>query len=626
MLTEDEVRQQAKKVLNFNDDEQAISDTGQLTTFNQLGDKLNINEWKGISDKPDGWYLPKNPTKPALILEAKSSDKDLEAVAADEVKKNMLIALKHYQNVMGITYNGKDVRVYRNEEAGSSTLVEAQLAQELQDKEYYIRVFTDRPVDVNKIYNLTSRINNTLHFKFGIKNLYDRMIFTAGALVAVRYGATLHPDDDYDTLQTSIISKLNKSLEPALQQNLKLNTVIDVFRDIQTNFDPGQDALRSFVENVNEISKSINSSHWRGEDVMAIFFNEFNRYKAKSDNGQVFTPQHIANFMYRLIGIDKDDSVLDGTCGSGTFLTNSMSNMITAAGGVDTAKAKEIMQHQLYGIEFDKTIFSLACANMMIHKDGKTNLALLDAMTPEAAKWIRDKSWTDDRNHELKKYHITKVLMNPPYERKYKPIKILNNVLDNVPKGTDAAILLPDHKLEKETHKDVKQLLEHNQLLKIIKLPKETFSEGVSVSIFIFKTGQTTNPEDGIFTCEIKSDGLETVKNQGRQDVNNKWPEIEDFWVQTIKRQDTNADESCQWITPDIGNFQKLSYPTPLAPFEIFEEDFKKTAIDYLMYEQGIDFSAFSTNLTDAAIYNGKIADNDKVVTISVEKGDKSHE
>ncbi len=98
----------------------------------------------------------------------------------------------------------------------------------------------------------------------------------------------LDPDDDYNVLQTSILSKLNKSLEPSLKQNLKLNNVIEVFVIFKRIFDPGQEAIKTFVNNINKISQSINSSHWRGEDVMAIFFNEFNKYKAKSDNGQVF--------------------------------------------------------------------------------------------------------------------------------------------------------------------------------------------------------------------------------------------------------------------------------------------------------------------------------------------------
>ena len=444
------------------------------------------------------------------------------------------------------------------------------------------------------------------------------MIFTAGALVAVRYGLKLHSDMDYTTLQSSIISTLNKSLEPSKMQNIKVDTIVDVFRDIRSNYDPGAEAIKIFVDNVNAISENVNSSHWRGEDVMAIFFNEFNRYKGKSDNGQVFTPQHIANFMYRLINISPQDSVFDGTCGSGTFLTNSMSNMITAVGGPDTNEAIEIKQHRLYGIEFDKTIYALACANMMIHKDGKTNLELADAMSDDAAHWMHDLNY--DEHNNLNKYHITKVLMNPPYERKYKPIKILNNVFNNMPKGTDAAVLLPDHKLEKESKKQVKELLTNNKLTKIIKLPEETFSKGVSVSIFIFKLGEPTDPDDGIFTCEIKEDGLETVKNQGRQDIKHRWPKIEDFWVKTIKRQDTSADKSCQWITPDLKNCENLSYPVKMPPFSISEEDFMRTVMNYEMFKQGIDTKELEDKLIDKVMYQSKVQDNQDSISIELQK------
>ena len=46
---------------------------------------------------------------------------------------------------------------------------------------------------------------------------------------------------------------------------------------------------------------------------MGIFFNEFNRYKKKSESGQVFTPEHITSLMYRLIDVHQDDRVLDQT-------------------------------------------------------------------------------------------------------------------------------------------------------------------------------------------------------------------------------------------------------------------------------------------------------------------------
>ena len=50
-LTEDEVRDSAKKILGFDNLSDGVrADVGQLTTFNELG-------FKGVSDKPDGWYL-----------------------------------------------------------------------------------------------------------------------------------------------------------------------------------------------------------------------------------------------------------------------------------------------------------------------------------------------------------------------------------------------------------------------------------------------------------------------------------------------------------------------------------------------------------------------------------------
>ena len=42
---------------------------GQLTTFIQLGSKLGTTDFVGISDKPDGWYLPFNQNEAAIVLE-----------------------------------------------------------------------------------------------------------------------------------------------------------------------------------------------------------------------------------------------------------------------------------------------------------------------------------------------------------------------------------------------------------------------------------------------------------------------------------------------------------------------------------------------------------------------------
>lgn len=69
-----------------------------------------------------------------------------------------------------------------------------------------------------------------------------------------------------------------------------------------------------------------------------FFFNEFNRCKKSS--WADFTPEHITDFHVSDSCVNKDDKVLDATCGSGGFLVKAMANMIFEAGGAQTNKAK----------------------------------------------------------------------------------------------------------------------------------------------------------------------------------------------------------------------------------------------------------------------------------------------
>lgn len=89
----------------------------------------------------------------------------------------------------------------------------------LQNKEYYLSLFNKNKIDKQKIYSITKKINDCLHVEFGIKNLYHRMIFTACALVAKRYGASLFKGMNYQTFHTCIHSTLAKSLEDSRRQN-----------------------------------------------------------------------------------------------------------------------------------------------------------------------------------------------------------------------------------------------------------------------------------------------------------------------------------------------------------------------------------------------------------------------
>ena len=205
--------------------------------------------------------------------------------------------------------------------------------------------------------------------------------------------------------------------------------------------------------------------------------------------------------------------------------------------------------------------------------------------------------------------------MNPPFETKYGCMDIVNNVLDNVPAGTMCAFILPDKKLEKEKSKG-KKFLKNHTLLKIVKLPEKTFDAGVTTSVFVFETGVPQGNKD-IVGYYIEDDGLETVKNQGRQDIKNRWNTIENYWIKAIRNGEDKKYHTKQIIKPT----EHLSYQMPENEFEIYEEDFIKTMMDYEMFKQGIDVKEFGEQLLNKVLYASEVKGKNDKVNISLQGG-----
>lgn len=281
MRTEDEVRDSAKLVLGFDKTEDGVQQgTGQITTFNQLG-------FRGCNDKPDGWYLPDDASKPAIILETKS---ETEGVSKEkhvkELFKNIDVVAKKYSKTIGILYSGSAIRVFKNKIELSDA------SKRLENKDYYIRLCTSQKLDSNYIFEITQKINNSLHFKFGMTDLQDRMIFTACALVAQRYnpqnGLQKLKDMDYSTFHNWIYSALSKALEEDKKQNNKLDVLLEEYASVRLLRRIRKPSTISSTMSARLPTSSIPITGMV-RDVMAIFFNEFNRYRGKAQAGQVFS-------------------------------------------------------------------------------------------------------------------------------------------------------------------------------------------------------------------------------------------------------------------------------------------------------------------------------------------------
>lgn len=564
-LTEDKVRDKLKELVGC--------EVGQQTTFKELGfTKWDIQHLENEEDqknalncRPDGWYIIDEHNF-CLVAEVKASNCKLDQNVKNQLFKYMRIASTRFKRIIGIAYNGDDFLCYKN-----MNLIDEKIPNNVN---HYLKMFLDKTIDKNLIYLKTKEINDILHFKLGVNVLNNRMVLTSCILVAKSLNCSLSTFDNICHVKQKVIDHLYSFFKNNgyLKGNNKLNYLIDKLKgidfDLELSKEKDRDVVYQLLEAIDNISECINSTNWRGEDVMAIFFNEFTRYKGKSEHGQVFTPEHIASLMFKIADISHKNNVLDACCGSGTFLVKAMAYMINEVNN-NVELVIDIKQNRLFGIEMDKSVFSLACANMLIHKDGKSNIECLDSKDKEASEWIKSKK-------------ISKVLMNPPYEKKNKPFEIIENVLNSVEIGADCLFLLPNAKLRTNINR-ANKLLKKHRITHIIKLPDifQGMASTGDICIFKFKAHYPQNNEK-IIGFHIPEDGLETVKNQGRQDINEKWSnELEPYWVNAIKTNEDQRYNTKKIIDPN----EYLEYPDDFEEQDLFKEDFEKVILDRILFE-----------------------------------------
>jgi hypothetical protein len=60
----------------------------------------------------------------------------------------------------------------------------------------------------------------------------------------------------------------------------------------------------------------------------------------------------------------------------------------------------------------------------------------------------------------------------------------------------------------------------------------------------------------------------------------------------------------------------------PKKPFEIYEEDFAKTVMEYLMFQENIDVKTFSENIANKVLYASKVTQQNDQIQITIKQQD----
>ena len=391
-----------------------------------------------------------------------------------------------------------------------------------------------------------SSLNNIFHEKMHIKDT-ERSLFFAGLMIALKdktFKNTYHsidaPNNDgvanlleAHNLNKAIIDAISNQISSKVNNLSKEYNWRDRFSFIMNVDYP----LSDYIDVIEKIEKTIFVPFQNDEkqDILGRAYKIFLSRAGKVDNKNIIlTPDHIKELMVRLARLNIDDVVLDTCTGSGGFLMESMEVLIELAKN-DSSLIDRIQKKQLIGFELDPTLFALACSNMFLHGDGRTNLIFGSSLFDETIP--NDKKAID----YIKGLKPTKCIINPPYE-KNAPILFTKQALELLEPNGKLIIIMPTPTLKRNVGGLTEQVLSIAKLDFVIKMPANLFAEqkrAVNTSIFCF-TKTPHNQSDLVSFYNMEDDGHVSVQHKGRVDKKGLWEGIADNVVACLNHSAEN--------------------------------------------------------------------------------------
>lgn len=495
----------------------------------------------------------------AVVVEAKATNHRLAEVETQFYATNNLLQ----KDIIGIAVSGQShgtMRVsYYFRDCKAGTIVELETPRDaLLNIEELAKLYTKSKYgDTTSTENLVSvlkELNNKFH-KDGKVRASDRSLFFSGLMIALNnrdfrdtYKNKAAPSKDEVASTHAVVLEshhLNDAIIRAISAQLssKINNLSKQFSwEDKFSFIKNIDySLRDYKAIIGIVEDRIFRPFKNDEkqDILGRAYKIFLSRAGKAENKNIIlTPDHIKALMVKLACLTRDDVVLDTCTGSGGFLMESMETMVSMANG-DPVKVESIKERQLIGFEIDSVLFALACSNMFLHGDGKTNLlyrsSLLNSDTGGSVN-----STDADLLRYIHGMKPTKVIINPPYENN-NSFMFTRQAIEYLEPNGKLVVIMPTPTLSQNEGVRVNELLKHAQLDFVIEMPDGLFSEQtrkVNTSIFGF-TKTPHNARKKVLFYSLGDDGLVSVQHKGKLDLHGKWPGIESKVLEAVSNKST---------------------------------------------------------------------------------------
>lgn len=471
--------------------------------------------------------------------------------------------------------------------------------------EYYVRNVLEEATDVERTTEQILKDAAELHEylrTYGSLKDQDKPLVVSGILLAL--DEIEHGGFSIDSLKGDNVNTDGKKIYEAIRNRLQRSAVgPDVKHDKlmaefaiihtsarlnETDARLGKTPLKFYTEFLyDRIFRSIKYQS-TSEDFIGRFYGEFMSYSGGDGQtlGIVLTPKHICDLFCDLLEVGPEDVVLDPCCGTAGFLIAAMHSMLAQE---DNASKREAIKKSLHGFEIQSNMFAIACTNMILRKDGNSNLECVDFLKQKPAKT------------QLKGATIG--MMNPPYSQGTKDdpdqyeISFVEHLLDSLVVGGRAAVIVPQSAMTGKSKVEQAfkaNILKHHTLEGVITCNPETFYRvGVNPVIAVFKAHQP-HPADKVCKfIDFRDDGYRVHAHIGlveEDDAKDKRAHLLDVWRGNMKAPTAFCVEST--VEPPTAPFGKGHEGDEwLHSFYYFndaiptEDDFEKVISEYLTFE-----------------------------------------
>ena len=515
-----------------------------------------------------------------------------------------LVANTSYNKVLAFGVSGNEKHhkitpIFVNERGDYQELPDVETFisfNEINIDEYYLKEILQEETDVEKttaeILKDAEKLHNDLR-NYGNLTTEQKPLIVSGIMLALR--EIEHKNFSIDSLVGDTRITDGRKIYDAIKSNLyRANVTPDTKRDkLLSQFSVikdttkinekdatlGKTPLRHYTEFLyNSIYKNIRY-HNSAEDYLGRFYGEFMSYSGGDGQtlGIVLTPKHITELFCDLAQLKTTDKVFDPCCGTAGFLIAAMHKMVKMT--EDESQRRSIKRDQLFGIELQSYMFTIATTNMILRGDGKSNLINDDFLKQEPNK--------------LQLKQATVGMMNPPYSQgsKQNPdlyeIAFTEHLLNSLAVGGRCAVIVPQSTMTGKSKEEASikaNILKKHTLEGVITLNKDTFyGVGTMPCIAIFTAGEPHPADKMCKFINFEDDGYKVAPHIGlleTESAKDKKQHLLDVWFDRIECEtsfcvQTTVEAEDEWLH----SFYYFNDEIPT------EEDFDKTIGDYLSFE-----------------------------------------